>query len=63
MDTWERFYLVWCPGSGSPTKRHPFLGSAIEEAQRLCRLEGKPFYVLQSVGCMGPAMPMWSKST
>ncbi|QEH81026.1 hypothetical protein EIK56_24205 [Sphingomonas sp. C8-2] len=41
------FYLVWRPGGANPTYRHPDHGSALQEAQRLARLNpGMTFFVL-----------------
>lgn len=47
----ESLYLVWCPASGLPTKRHDNFHAAMSEAKRLCALpenEGLEFIVMRA---------------
>jgi hypothetical protein len=45
----DKFFMVWSPAKGKPTYQHPTLAEAKAEAERLCRQESAPFYVLESV--------------
>lgn len=43
------FWLVWNPGGGSPTMRHPTYESAVAEARRLAESNASArFYVLSA---------------
>lgn len=44
----EQFYLVWKEGSdrNTPTHKHESYIDAIEEASRLCRINGGIYHVL-----------------
>lgn len=44
------FWVVWRPGGGGPTMRHPSEESAVKEAERLARkFPGEDLFVLASV--------------
>lgn len=46
----EEFYCVWNPNGASPTYRHPDKQSAVNEAERLARLNPPcEFFVLKAV--------------
>lgn len=48
--SFQPFFMVWRPGTGMPTKKHPDLCGAKTEAARLAEKHpGESFYVLQSV--------------
>lgn len=55
-------YMVWVEGGRGPAFRHPVLGAAMNEAERLCRQENKPVYVLSDLAKCEPAAPpiKWS---
>jgi hypothetical protein len=57
-------YMVWVEGGRGPAFRHAVLGAAMNEAERLCRQENLPVYVLADVGKCVPAAPPveWSTS-
>lgn len=65
--TWLGFvpsFMVWVDGAYGPTKRHNELGLAMEEAERLCRKENKPVYVLADAWKCEPTAPpvKWTPS-
>lgn len=44
------FYVVWCPGAGSPCIRHDSQREAKAEAERLaCANPGREFIVLKAI--------------
>ena len=46
----EKFWLVWYPGGGNPSKKHATLLEAEKEATRLAATyPEKDFYVLEAV--------------
>ena len=46
-----RFWLVWAPTEGAPTRRHKSRGSAGMEAERLARMNPETeFFVLETIG-------------
>ena len=50
MNIGQSFWLVWNPKREVPTHRHNTKQSAINEAERLARLQrGDTFYILQAV--------------
>lgn len=46
----KRFWLVWNPRGENPSHRHQRLKSAKDEAERLARLHGGEFFVLEGIG-------------
>lgn len=44
------FWMVYCDGGTSPTRKHNNYDEAFKEANRICSKEGKPVYVLRAVG-------------
>lgn len=48
-------FMVWVDGAYGPAKRHEDLPSAKQEAERLCRKEGKSVYVMTDVLKCEPA--------
>lgn len=47
------FWIVW-DTNGAPRIQHQSLEEARVEAERLCRKEGRKFYILKCVGCIQP---------
>ena len=58
LPTYKRFapeFMVWVAGNYAPATRHTELGVAMAEAERLCRKENKPAYVMSDVWKCEPA--------
>ena len=57
-------FMVWVEGTYNPTHRHGDLGDAMAEAERLCRKENKPAFVLADLYKCEPSAPpvKWSPS-
>jgi hypothetical protein len=54
----DRFWVVWSPRRGDPTKRHDTLDSAVAESERLAaRYKGDVFHVLENVGFAQKVIP------
>ncbi len=52
----NKFWIVWSPQGGVPTKKHETKESAVKEASRLWQQSrGKEFYVLRSVSLVHAA--------
>ena len=53
MSDQETFYLVWIPGKGMPSHRHPTYDDAAKESARLAAKEvGHVCYVLQAMAAL-----------
>ena len=44
----EKFWMVWCPTAGVPTRRHGSESQALAEAGRLARTTNGEFFVLEA---------------
>ena len=45
----KKKFAVMVEGKSSPSRLHDTYDSAVKEAERLTRLEGKPAYILQPI--------------
>ena len=51
----KSFWSVWRASSGSASnKRHDSFQSALDEAERLARIENAKFFVLRTIGIVAP---------
>ena len=60
----EKFWMVWNPKGGRPTRQHESIEAAIAEAERLARCEpGQVFCVLGALRmCQAPELPIkWTE--
>jgi hypothetical protein len=49
MDSDERFWMIWNPQGGRPTRKHPTRESAQAEATRLAmQSPGDSFYIMRA---------------
>lgn len=57
LDT--HYYMCRVRGRGAPTKSHLTLAEAKQEAERLCKAERRPVWVLEAVAvCRPPDSPV-----
>ncbi len=54
LDLETSYYMCRVRGRGSPTKSHLTLAEAKTEAERLCKNEKKPVWVLQAIAVVRP---------
>jgi hypothetical protein len=65
MTAFKKFWMVWCPSRGNPSKKHGLEADAREEAHRLAEENpGYEFFVLLSVGSwmIRQPEPTWGKA-
>lgn len=43
------FYMVYHEGDRAPTKKHPSIGGAHQEAERIVRKDGDKVYLLEAI--------------
>jgi hypothetical protein len=55
--TFTPHFMCYVEGSHPPNKLHTELGEAMNEAERLCRKENKPVYVLRDIYRCEPTAP------
>lgn len=60
MQRFEKFWLVWCVQSGTPTHKHSTYESACMEAERLARNNpGKRFEVMERMSSVMKQDVIW----
>lgn len=52
----EPFYMVYVGGGTRPSQTHVTIKNAKDEAERLCRKENRPTYVLAATHCVKPSV-------
>ena len=60
MTTLTLFWMVYADGKGEPTRQHPTLAAACQEAERLAKKNGTTAFVLQAVqACVPSSTVSW----